>query len=90
MTVDQVRVDTLDSFELREVDLIKIDVEGWELPVVHGAVETLRKWRPIVVCEQKGNDELGYGHQPQAALHFLRSIGMAEKRVISGDYIMGW
>jgi len=32
-------------------DLIKIDVEGYEEPVLRGALETLRKFSPILLCD---------------------------------------
>jgi hypothetical protein len=46
-----VRVATLDSFDLHGVGLIKIDVEGAELGVLEGAVETLRRFRPLLLVE---------------------------------------
>jgi FkbM family methyltransferase len=36
-----VQVRTLDSFNLNNIDFIKIDVEGWELEVVKGMTKTL-------------------------------------------------
>jgi FkbM family methyltransferase len=48
VTVD---VATLDSFHLDEVGFIKADVEGHELPVLRGATETLRRWRPTILTE---------------------------------------
>ncbi|MDB4982837.1 MAG: hypothetical protein JWM82_3589 [Myxococcales bacterium] len=50
-----VPVTTLDAV-LKErnvvgVDLIKVDVEGWELPVFEGAAETLARDRPVVIFE---------------------------------------
>lgn len=33
------------------LDLVKLDVEGVELPVLDGATETLRRFRPILVVE---------------------------------------
>jgi FkbM family methyltransferase len=42
---------TLDSFELRNVGLMKIDVEGHELAVLQGARDTIRTSRPIVFVE---------------------------------------
>lgn len=39
----RVKMQTLDSFELNNVGLIKIDVEGFEKQVVQGALETLRR-----------------------------------------------
>lgn len=43
----------LDFFKFTEVDLIKIDCEGYELPIVLGASETLINNDPVVVIEQK-------------------------------------
>ena len=56
-----VSVRTLDGFEFKEVDLIKIDVEGMELQALEGSMQTLMKWRPVVLFENKRsryNDKL--------------------------------
>ena len=48
-------VDTLDRFVEREaidrLDLIKIDVDGHEYPVLKGALKTLARFRPVLVME---------------------------------------
>jgi FkbM family methyltransferase len=41
----------LDAFELEDVALIKIDVEGGELEVLQGLQETLRTRRPFIALE---------------------------------------
>tara|TARA_B100000927_G_scaffold284344_1_gene273119 strand:- start:1473 stop:2012 length:540 start_codon:yes stop_codon:yes gene_type:complete len=56
-----VSVRTLDGFEFKEVDLIKIDVEGMELEVLEGSTHTLMNWKPVVFFENKRsryNDKL--------------------------------
>lgn len=53
-----VSVRTLDGFEFKEVDLIKINVEGMELEVLEGSTHTLMNWRPVVLFENNDSDKL--------------------------------
>ncbi|MDQ1426186.1 MAG: hypothetical protein QOD72_3684, partial [Acidimicrobiaceae bacterium] len=46
-----VQLATLDSFDLRDVALIKVDVEGHEWPVMSGAQETIRRELPNLLIE---------------------------------------
>lgn len=91
MTFESVDVEmrTLDSFALESVDFMKIDTEGFELYVVNGALETIRKWRPNIVLEQADLD-IYYGHEPKAAMKVLEGLGMTCKEVIGPDHIMVW
>ena len=49
------KIETLDCFlrrqELTRLDVIKIDVDGHEVPVLRGGFETLCRFRPILVME---------------------------------------
>jgi len=42
---------SLDSFEFRDVTLLKIDVESWEIPVLEGGMQTIKRDRPLIVIE---------------------------------------
>ncbi len=42
---------TIDSLELPRADFIKIDVEGSELDVLEGAIDTIKRCSPIVIVE---------------------------------------
>lgn len=43
--------ETLDSYGFTDVDVIKIDVEGYEFQVLEGAVQTIAQNRPIIQIE---------------------------------------
>ena len=72
------------------VNFIKIDVEGYELPVVQGLRQTIVDHKPIVVIEQKPGNAERYGWDRFAAKKFLEGLGMRERWEIAGDYLMTW
>lgn len=43
---------TLDSFSFPCVDLIQLDVEGYEQKVLLGAMATIEKFKPVITCER--------------------------------------
>lgn len=61
----------LDDFAIDRADILKIDVEGFEVAVLRGSAETIRKLRPRVIIETHSSElrhetekimsELGYG-----------------------------
>ena len=56
---------TIDSLGLETCDLIQLDVEGYEPKVIEGALETIRRFHPVISCENGGSVnsrlvELGY------------------------------
>lgn len=79
---------TLDSFELFDVDLVKLDCEGYELPALQGAIDTLARWKPVVVVEQKRTMAADMGFPTLGAVTFLESQGYRLAREISGDFYM--
>lgn len=70
--VGKIPLKTLDSFEFSEVDLIKIDVEGFEEEILAGAEKTILKNKPILVVEQQK-------HEYKDAMKDLPSIKILEK-----------
>lgn len=83
-----VEVRTLDSFGLQDVDLIKLDCEGYELFALRGARETLQRCRPVVIVEQKPGHGATFGVSDTAAVDYLQELGYRVREVIHGDYLM--
>ena len=79
---------TLDSFGLTEVDLIKIDVEGWEHNVVKGGIETIRRCKPVMIVEQKPGNAERQGLKQFGAVNLLKKWGAVQVADMAGDIIM--
>jgi FkbM family methyltransferase len=62
---------------LPRVDVMKIDVEGAEGPVLRGAYETLSRFHPIVIVELDRERERAFGDEPEEILGYLRDLGYA-------------
>jgi FkbM family methyltransferase len=64
-----VPVKTLDSYDLKDVGFIKIDVEGWEEEVLKGATKTILRDKPIMYIEDDRQDK-------SAGLHkYIKELG---------------
>lgn len=90
---EEVRAISIDSvYESdTDVDFIKIDVEGYELPVIQGAEALIKRCRPVMVVEQKPHKNAErYGWGQHDAVSLLKSWGMVELTVMAGDHIMMW
>lgn len=85
-----VDVRTLDSFAFDFVDFIKIDVEGFELPVIEGGEGTIRRDKPAMVVEQKPGNAERYGYRQTQAVELLQAWGAKVLWIKSGDYCLGW
>lgn len=67
---------TLDEYlKGKKIDFIKLDVDGYELKVLKGAVDTLEKYKPPIITE------IGYytlneaGDSPEEMIDLLYSLG---------------
>lgn len=79
-------VKRLDDLQLTRVDLIKIDVEGFEPFVILGGQETIKRCRPVMVLEDRSLHQK-YGDQVPIPTQLLKDLGMKEVRRYRKDTI---
>lgn len=81
----------LDSLGLDQFDYMKIDCEGYEYNIIVGAEQTIKKYKPVIVVEQKLHKDTGRteNNQYQAA-ELLKSWGAKQLARVNQDVILGW
>jgi FkbM family methyltransferase len=89
---DPAELRTLDSFELTNVSVIKIDVEGFEDFVLDGARATIARSRPILIVEiMGGQDYQTTSPEIRARIdgtkHKLAALGYLVSKVSKHDYL---
>lgn len=67
-----VELRTLDSFEFQNVDMLKIDVEGHEQKVLEGAIDTITRYKPVILIEL---EERHLGFSPESVILYIESFG---------------
>ena len=83
-----VEIVSLDSFlagrPLKSVDVIKLDIEGHELPALRGAKGLIDKYKPLLMIEVVNNLLAGKGGALEELSAFLSSRGYACFDVVKG------
>lgn len=78
-STSKIQVTTLDTYvnehRLAKVDVIKIDVEGFELKVLNGARATLEKWHPALFIELDDGNLMEQGTSAKQLVEFLAVLG---------------
>jgi len=71
----------LDDLEFERIDLIKIDVEHAEAFTIYGAMETIKKHKPVIICEAHMKESMN-------VINFLLTdvLGYKKKERRSSDH----
>lgn len=84
----EIPVETIDSWHLPSLGLLKLDVEGSEPMALRGAVETLTRCRPIVIYEDKFLWRR-MGEPRDAAETVMRRVGYRLLESVKCDRVWG-
>jgi FkbM family methyltransferase len=87
---DIVALTTIDRFaqlvELDRLDFIKADIEGWEMHAVRGGLDTIRRFRPVIMLEMtealtRAGDDLASAYRTLAELGYRPAMLAADGRL---------
>ena len=73
----------IDSFDFQDVDFIKLDIEGYEGRALTGAVDTLKKSKPVVFFEDNGLGAVHFGPAWTDPKTVLQELGYRHRARIS-------
>jgi FkbM family methyltransferase len=72
------------------VDLIKIDCEGYEPPVIQGAKEIIKKYKPIIICEVYPNMLAKAGFSKADIYDPLKELGYSIVTCVGEEDSVRW
>ena len=76
----------LDNLNLPVIDLIHLDIEGFEKFALLGAIETIKRCKPVVALELNGLAEK-YNHTDNDVKALMSSLGYTEIGIVDDDAI---
>jgi FkbM family methyltransferase len=83
-------IKTIDSLNLNECDFIKIDCEGYEPYIILGAMNTIKKFKPVILMESKSAFNNRYELNTNDAVNYLKEFNYVEHKRFDKDVIMNY
>ena len=75
-------MNTLDKYNFKNISIIKIDVEGHEINVLNGALNTILKNKPKILIEVWNRPK-----KKKEFLEFMKKINYKIKKISGEDYL---
>ena len=72
------------------VAVLKIDVQGYEPKVLDGAMQTIKKHKPIIFIEVEFPQLQIYGYNQNDVFDRLDSLGYTYKKVIDAAHLVDY
>lgn len=71
---ERVEIRSLDSFNLPRVDWVKIDIQGYEIKCLTGAIKTIQKHRPYLIIEVENHQLRRFNYSSADLFKLLKEI----------------
>lgn len=84
---DKFEARTLDSFNIENVRLLKIDTQGCDLRILHGAKQTILKSKPVVLFEYEDFVSVVHGDTFDKYEKFFLDINYTIKRIGDVEWV---
>ncbi len=78
---ESVSMKTIDSFNLNNISLVKIDIEGYEIEALKGGLKTILRNKPVMIIEVFRNSDC------EKKLNYIRSLGYEISLLEDNDYL---
>ena len=87
--MNAVAIRSIDSFNIDNVSLIKIDTEGQEDNVILGAINTIKKYKPVLVVEIVGGAPRDgeYKERIEKSVALIENLGYKVELISYHDYL---
>ena len=86
MSGDDFESITVDSLDINNLDFLKLDIEGYEPHAITGAVETIKRCKPVILVEQK-QITARFGLPFDEAGKRIEALGYKLRAKMNNDYI---
>jgi FkbM family methyltransferase len=83
----RIQLTTIDAYcqGFTRLDLIKIDVEGWEVSALTGGRATIARFHPAILAEVDEHHLARAGHTPQDVWDLLTPLGYTARDIATGQ-----